>query len=280
MMLPMKNFSGKVQILIFQILFFGLISNFSPAYAQKSAMPFRSGEKLEYKVSYNWKFVWVDTGKVIFEVDSLLYGDKPAYHFKSFGRSLSSYDLFFKVRDKFESVADAEDFSPFWYKRKTREGSYYAGNKYNFDYEDSLIISQTENTHQPYRKDTLPVKGFVLDLQTAVYYARTLDFNRMQSGEKIPFRIIIDGEIYNLSGRYIGIENIENYDGKIYRCHKFAAMLVEGTIFSSGKEVFVWITDDENHIPILVEASILVGSVKAYFIKGENIFHPVESLIR
>lgn len=279
-MLPTNDRSGKRQYPLFSIFLFVMLLNFLPVSAQKQTLPFRSGERVEYEVSYNWKFVWINAGKVVFEVDSLQYGDKPAYHFKSTGRSLSTYDLFFKVRDKFESVADAGNFSPYWYKRKTREGSYRADNKYNFIYEDSIIISQTKNSHQPYRKDTLSLNSFVLDLQTAVYYARTLDFNNMKSGQKIPFRIIIDGKIYDLSGRYIGIENIENQDGRIYRCHKFAATLVGGTIFSSGEEVLVWVTDDQNHIPILVEASILVGSVKAYFTKGENIFHPMESIIR
>ncbi len=247
--------------------------------AQLSELPFQSGEKLCYDVSYNWHFVWVNAGKVEFQVDSTMYGDKPAYHFKSFGRSLSSYDWIFKVRDEFESVADAITFKPFWYVRKTREGGYHVDNKLNFDYQNNLIISQLETSKRPYRKDTIALDPLYQDLQTAVYYARTLDFTKMQLNQKIPFYVLIDGEKFELFGRYLGKETIKNRDGSYYRCHKFSALLVEGTMFKGGEDLFVWVTDDRNKIPILAEAKILVGSVKAYFTNGENLKYPIEALI-
>jgi hypothetical protein len=247
--------------------------------AQQTIYPFKSGEKLHYKVSYNWGLVWVDAGKVVFETDSIQYKTQQAYQFKSFGRSLSTYDWIFKVRDHFQSVADVETLRPYRYERNTNEGGYKVNNSLDFKYQDKQIISYTENAQHPASIDTIEIEGFMMDLQTAVYYARTLDYNAMQPGEKIPFRVIMDGEVFDLYGRYLGIETIENYDRQIYRCHKFSALLIDGTIFTGGEDLFVWLTDDKNHIPILVEAKIMVGSVKAYFTKGENIFHPVESLV-
>jgi hypothetical protein len=55
---------------------------------------------------------------------------------------------------------------------------------------------------------------------------------------------------------------------------------VSGTIFSGGEDLFVWITDDRNKIPILVEAKILVGSVKAVFAGSKNLAFPVTSLVK
>lgn len=262
-------------LLILLMLFYP----FSDGKPQVKEIPFHSGEKLHYDVSYNWHFVWVNAGKVEFQVDSTMYGDIPAYHFKSYGRSLSSYDWIFKVRDEFESVADARSFQPFWFVRKTREGSYSVDNKLNFDYKNNLIISQLETSKRPYRKDTIPLDPLYLDLQTAVYFARTLDFSTMKPDDKIPFYVMIDGEKFELFGRYLGKETIKNRDGKYYRCHKFSALLVEGTMFKGGEDLFVWVTDDRNKIPILAEAKILVGSVKAYFTKGEYLKYPMEALI-
>ncbi len=275
----MINFCNRISIFFFILSTIVFSVQHTYLLAQQTVRPFQSGEKLHYKVSYNWEFIWVDAGKVVFEVDSLMYGDRPAYYFKSFGRSLTSYDWVYKVRDYFESVADADSFYPYWFTRKTREGSYQVNNKFNFDYENNHIISQTQNSTRPFSKDTLLLEGFVLDVQTAVYYVRALDFSIMQEGEKVPFRMIIDGEVFDLHGHYLGKEIIENHNGQIYRCHKFSASLVEGTIFSGGEDLFVWLTDDDNQIPILVEAKILVGSVKAYFTDGENISHPMESLV-
>jgi hypothetical protein len=266
--------------LFFLILIAFLLSPFNnQLVAQEMPLPFKSGEKLHYKVSYNWEFVWVDAGKVVFEVDSIQYKNLPAYQFKSYGRSLSTYDWIFKVRDNFQSVANAQSLQPYHFKRNTQEGGYTVNNSLDFNYTDNQVISFTENSQHPASIDTLAIEGLMLDLQTAVYYARTLDYKAMRIGEKIPFRVIMDGEIFDMYGRYLGVETIENYDRKIYRCHKFSALLIDGTIFTGGEDLFVWLTDDKNHIPILVEAKIMVGSVKAYFTKGENIFHPMEALV-
>ena len=43
-------------------------------------------------------------------------------------------------------------------------------------------------------------------------------------------------------------------------------MLVKGTIFKGGEDLLVWVTDDNKRVPVLVEAKILVGSVKAILI--------------
>ena len=275
----MINTCKRISILFFIPLALILFLSNHLLFAQQQTLPFQSGEKINYKVSYNWGFVWVDAGKVVFEVDSVMHDDRPAFHFQSFGRSLSSYDWLFKVRDSFESVADADGFNPYWFTRKTREGHFRVNNKFYFDYKNKLIISQTENSNKAQQTDSLLLDGFVLDVQTAVYFFRTLEFEHMTEGEKIPFRVIIDGEIFDLHGQYLGEEIIENHDGQIYRCHKFSAMLVEGTLFTGGEDLFVWLSDDKNRIPILVEAKILVGSVKAYFTGGENILHPMESVV-
>ncbi len=237
------------------------------------------GEKLNYRVSYNWEFVWVDAGKVSFSVESMKIDDLRHWYFQSSGKSLPTYDWLFKVRDNFESVTDSISFRPKWYERKTLEGNYLANNCLEFFQEQGIIITESENSNKPYTVDTLPYNNNVMDLLTAVYYARSMDYSKMQSEDKITLDVIIDGKIYALSGRYRGNETVENHDGKIYQCYRFSVTLVEGTIFKAGEEADIWLTADKNKIPILIEARILVGSVKAYFSGGKNFKYPMEALI-
>lgn len=248
-------------------------------YSQKQPRPFKAGETLHYNVAYNWQLVWVDAGKVTFQVDSVEFGDEPAYVFEGSGRSLPAYDWFFKVRDVFRSSACAVDFRPFWFSRETKEGSYEVSNYFTFDYQQELIIAKTENTYQLPRIDSVPINNLILDVLTAVYYARNQDFNNFEKNQMIVMDMIIDGEVFDIYGRYRGKEIIENFDGRLYDCHKFSALLVEGTMFKGGEDLFVWLTADKNRIPILIEAKILVGSVKAYFAGGTGLFHPVDALI-
>ena len=58
-----------------------------------------------------------------------------------------------------------------------------------------------------------------------------------------------------------------------YKCIKFAIQLVEGTIFKGDEDAVIWVTDDRNRVPVLVEAQILVGSVKAILNEARGLKH-------
>jgi len=98
---------------------------------------------------------------------------------------------------------------------------------------------------------------------SAVYYFRSVDFSKYRPGDKIPINMILDSETYNLYIRYLGKEEVKTRDKKKYKCIKVAIQLVEGTIFKGNEDAIIWVTDDENKVPVMVEAQILVGSVKA-----------------
>ena len=129
-----------------------------------------------------------------------------------------------------------------------------------------IIFTFTENSNKPFLKDTLALPACTFDVISLSYYARNLDFEGLEVNDTIPVSVIIDNELFNLYIRYLGKELMKTKDGSRYNCIKFSALLVEGTIFKGGEDLFVWVTDDKNRIPVLVEAKILVGSVKALLI--------------
>jgi len=55
--------------------------------------------------------------------------------------------------------------------------------------------------------------------------------------------------------------------------------LVDGTIFKGGEGMTVWVTDDKNKIPVMVEAQILVGSVKAILTNATGLRYPLTAKI-
>jgi hypothetical protein len=55
--------------------------------------------------------------------------------------------------------------------------------------------------------------------------------------------------------------------------------LVSGTIFKEGNEMRVWITDDDNRIPLLVESPLVVGKLRATVKDWENLRHPISSIV-
>jgi hypothetical protein len=115
---------------------------------------------------------------------------------------------------------------------------------------------------------------------SAVYFARTLDLAHMKPDEKVPVTVIIDDAVFPIYIKSLGKEIVETKEGKKYHCIKFTAKMVQGTIFRGDEDIFVWVTDDDNKIPVYIEAKILVGTVKAYIKEIRGTRNPQTSLIR
>ena len=241
---------------------------------------FKAGEKVRYNAYYNWHFIWMNAGEVWFTVDKADYQSNPAYKLSAIGTTFKGYDAFYKVRDTFVSYVDTAWVRPMHFQRKTNEGSYSTYETYNFDYSRKTISSSVSKDKEPYVHATLPLKECTLDLLSMVYRARNIDFSKFRVNEKIPIRMVVDGAIYDLYIRYLGKEQVTTRDQRTYKCLKFSPLLMAGTIFEEGEDMTVWVTDDRNRIPIVVEAKILIGSVKAMFVNAENTRYPITSEVK
>lgn len=238
---------------------------------------FQAGEYLTYKAYFNWNFIWLEAADVEFKVEENI--PKRLYELTSLGISLPKYDWLYKVRDTFRSHINTETLQPEYYHRNTSEGSYRVNNKYWFRHDIGMLYTDTDNSDFGIAKDTFELKPCTFDVLSAIYYSRSTNFENRVLGEKIPIRFFIDNEYFDLFIRYLGKETIETRTGDQYNCIKFTILLVEGTIFTGGEEMTVWATDDENHIPVLVEAKIVLGYVKAFLTDFEGVKYPVDAYL-
>lgn len=260
-----------------------LITSGSFALKTDSCIPknfaFKPGEEVEYTVYYNWGPLWVHAGLVTFNVHERFYRNKPVYHFDSYGTTLRRYDWLFKVRDRFQSYVDKETFRPLWFEMDTYEGGYVAKDVYHYFPEQKLVVTTTENSDNPKRTDTLEIEGCSFDVITAVYAARNLDFVSYRINESIPLSILVGNKVHELGPRYLGKETITTREGEVFHCIKFSVEPVEGFIFTAGNEMLIWVTDDENRVPVLIEAQIRIGSVKAMLKSYNGLRNPESARI-
>jgi len=277
----MKEFSNSIslKVLLLNIqflLFFQPV--FSQCFDKNAVLPV--GEKLYYQASYNWGFVWLDAGEAFFTIDTTRLASKKTYIIKSFGKSYPSYDWIYKIRDNFECYIDYYTLRPLKYSQKSFEGSYFADINYTFDNNKSKVALYTGNSNRKYKRDTLKLASCTADLLTAVYFVRMYDYSKLKNGDKIFVSVLVDNEIFELYATYLGVEIITLPDGRKFRCHRVKPKLVKGTIFDEDGETNVWLTDDKNKLPILVEAEIIVGSVKAIYTRSENLKYKMEAEIK
>jgi hypothetical protein len=241
---------------------------------------FQEGEYASYDISYNWGPVWVNAGVVTFEVLKEQFNGKMTLHLKSTGKTFSSYDLLFKVRDYYDSWISTDSFQTQEFRRMIYEGGWQTVNSLRFNNDRSLVFSSTKNNNSPIRYDTLKPGPCAFDLVSAVYYARTLDLSHLNADSKIPVKVMIDDGVYSIYIKSLGREVVETKKGEKYRCIKFTARMIQGTIFRGDEDMLVWVTDDENKVPVYIEAKILVGTIKAYLKDFKGLKNPRTSLLK
>jgi hypothetical protein len=230
---------------------------------------FASGEVITFKVFYNVIGLFVDAGTASFSASMVRYNNKPAYHIVGLGTSNPTYDWIFKVRDRYESYVDTGSLKPLRFIRNVDEGGYKKTENVQFNHDNQTAVST---------QGTFKVPPCVQDVLSAVYYARNIDFNKYKPGDKIPFSMFLDDEVYNLYIRYLGRETVKTRYGK-FRSIKFKPMLIKGTIFEGGEKMTVWVTDDANRLPLRIESPITVGSVKVDMMGYRNLRYPLSSMV-
>ncbi len=261
------------------ILVFILLPPLLKAQCYQGNTVFGDGEDIRYTVHYNWGPIWVDAGEVTFKAKLEKKGDRQVWHLTSSGKTFPSYDVLFKVRDYYETWVDPATFKTIDFKRYIYEGGYTLVNTLNFDQEKKKIYSSTKSNNNPVRFDTIAIQACSFDMLAAVYFTRTIDIGHMPMYQKRQVSVVIDDQVFNIFIRPLAREVVENHDGKKYNCIKISAKMVQGTIFKGDEDVLVWITDDDNHIPVYIEAKILVGTVKAYLHTTRGLKNPMKALV-
>lgn len=230
---------------------------------------YRGGERLTFKVYYNMGFVWIHAGDAIFSAKETEHNGRKAFHIKGDGKTLKSYEWFYKVDDLYESYVDHETQLPMRFVRNVNEGGFKFNQDVKFDrHEKKAIAAGKAYSITPCTQDVL----------SAIYFARNIDYSKYQPGDRIPFEMFLDDKIYSLYIKYLGKEQIQTKKGT-FRSIKIAPLLIEGTLFSGGEKMTIWVSDDKNHVPLRINSPIAVGSIKVDLMEYENLLNPFESLI-
>lgn len=230
---------------------------------------FGDGEHLYFKVYYNMGRIWVGAGEANFDVKTEQLNGRSVYHIVGDGKTLKSYEWFYKVRDRYETYIDVQTMLPAKFIRNVNEGGFKIYNNVAFNQN----VGQAVSTNGIFK-----VPKCVQDVLSAIYYARNIDYNKYKPGATIPFSMFLDDQVYNLYIRYIGKEQVKTRYGT-FNTIRIVPLLIEGTIFKGGEKMSVWVTDDNNHLPVRVDSPILVGSIKVDLMGYDKIRNAMTALV-
>ncbi len=241
---------------------------------------FNAGEELNYIITYNWLLVWTDVGKVDFLVSEDNIFGQDVLNLKGTGITFSFYDWFYQVRDVYQSWVKPDNLLPVYFHRDVNEDGYIIDYKYKFDFDSLLAYSELNRTRKKFKQDTVKIFPCTYDVISVIYQARNIDFTQYKKDEIIPFKILLDNEIHDVYIRYKGKEVKRVRGVGKFNTILFTGSLVAGDVFKGGEDLKIWVSDDENRIPVWIESPIIVGVVKARLVGYNGLKHPLKSMIK
>lgn len=227
---------------------------------------FKSGESLLYSIRYGP----IHGGEATVKLKLVKYKGNTVYNAKVLAKTVGLADKLFKVREHYESFFDPESIKPVKAIRNVREGNYTRYNEVYFNLEDSTLYSLISDS-------VIKVPPYILDMVTALYFVRSLDYKNLHPGDSLKIITFFDNEIFPFPLRYRGKEIIKTKLGK-FNCLRFDPIVGTGRIFESEDDMTIWISDDRNLIPLRVRFDLIVGSIKCDLLKYSGLKYKFDPL--
>ncbi|CAM4104763.1 Protein of unknown function [Pedobacter westerhofensis] len=238
------------KIFLLTIFLITLIDAKSQELPLKKEPVFQEGEILQYKLRYG--IITAAEGIIKVLKSDLKFDNKPTYRLVVDAKTAGTFDIFYKVRDHYDSYIDKDKLTPYFYQEDIKESSYKREDKARF-YQDTKKVVSNKGTF------TTPTDQ-TFDLVSAYYFARSLDISKLKIGEQFKLNYFLGKEIHQLQIKYVGKEVIKSKLGNI-RCLKFSPSIEPGRIFRKDSNLYLWITDDGNRVPVKAQVEIIIGSV-------------------
>lgn len=245
----------KIKFLLLLILFSFLNLEAQDRVTENKA--FKVGEVLKLKAYYHFGLLWFEVGEATFSVSE----ESGNYKFTVKAKNHSRWDWLYKLNTLHEASC-TKSMVPLYMRCQTEENGVLSTDE--MIYEGNTIFKKEQGSKYPNGWDSTYIRQKdSYDIINSVYVARNVDLS-INNGINIPFYPIFGNEVVPVFGSVIGEEKIKTQNKVTYNCLKCTATVGAGTIFEPDEPVFVWVTNDDRKIPVLVEAKLRIGAVKVY----------------
>ncbi len=249
-----------------------LLLVFSISSVAQQERAYGDGEWFNYRVHYGF----VTAGYATLQVNNTSLNGKEVFHVKGEGKTIGISKWFFKVEDIYQSYIDKDKDIPYRFIRKIDEGGHTKDIQIDFNHNTNyaLVFNKKHNT-----KDLVHFPEDAQDMVSALYYLRNnLEVSNLLKGDEINMNMFFDKENYNFKLKFLGREVLRTKFGKV-SCLIFRPYVQAGRVFKEKESLTVWISDDENKIPLLIKADLAVGSLKASLMEFKGLKHSFKIIV-
>lgn len=174
-----------------------------------------------------------------------------------------------KIRDVWGSYFDTVHFQPQRAFRNIQENRYRKKEDILFDYTLKKATVQDEKS-----QSEVAINPNVQDMVSGYYYLRLLKYSHLRKNDTIKMMGIFENKTYDFKIIYLGKEKVKTEFGKA-NAFVISPIMPENKLFSGKNPIKMWISDDQNRIPLKIEAEMLLGSVEMDISSYKNLKYPI-----
>jgi hypothetical protein len=212
-------------------------------------VPFGPGETLVYRLAW----LMIEGGEMTLRTSRETSPDGVGLHRLVLTAESNAFvSTFYPVRTRYETWVDIRDFQPVRFEKHAREGRYESDEVEEFDLTRRVGSWRDARTPLPER---------VQDLISSFYYLRT---QPLVPGQAVQVDMYSRGKIYKLSAAVLSRERVET-DVGVFEAFKVQPQLRENDSAEDRNrgKLFLWFSDDDRHLPVMVRTVLKIGSVTA-----------------
>ena len=246
---------------------------FTVSFDMERPSAFDVGEWFKFRIHYGL----VTAGYATLEVKESTRNNKKVFHAIGKGYTTGMSRWFFKVDDNYESYFDKNTGKPYQFVRKIDEGGYTKNQEgfFNQDKNTVLVKDYKNNTNAVFETPEQ-----VQDIVSTFYYLRNHpNVDKLKVGESINVDMFFDNETTKFRLKFIGREDLDTKFGTV-PCMIFRPLVQTGRVFKEQEGLTVWISADDNKLPIRIKASLMVGSLKADLDAFKGLANPFEIKVK
>ncbi|MCD7971764.1 MAG: DUF3108 domain-containing protein [Candidatus Azobacteroides sp.] len=226
---------------------------------------FSISEELTYDLHFHWGLLWVKAGNAYLSPRSTTYKGKRACKTTLTASTSGAVKKLMAVNDTLTSYTQYPGFAPLLYVKAAHEGKTDSYEEIHYEYPAAggVKAKLSHYRNQKFRGDTiLTNKNCFYDPVSMLYFVRAMIPDNMEVNQTKNVLVLFTDESFDIKITYRGKETLKLRNEKIKTVkYSFA---IDGKAFENKKEsLFLWVSDDENRIPVLIETKLKIGSLKA-----------------
>lgn len=242
-------------------------------YAYLPRTEFKRGEYLSYKATYGFFTV----GRGTFEVQNTLHkvNNRVCYKVDAYGKTSGIVDWLASVDDHWGAYVDTSSLVTHIGYRTLQEGRYRKNEVTYFDFGiDSIRVKDLDFETGKYKEPkAYSMNSVTRDMFSGFLWMRTLDFDKLNKGDTLSITSFLEDTFYEFKVVMYGREVLKTKAGK-FKSIKFIPVMPDNTIFEGEDSIIAWFSDDENKIPLKVEAEMFIGHAGIELVAYDNLSNP------